>query len=189
MREVTELNFECLNGDEESDESAQKHVFTEMAELQRGFNDMASSIRLFSKYIPKEVVKELMMMGVTSSANSMVSKVLTVTFVDISGFSMMCESLQTEDLVSLAEQYFETVTKTLTAHGCTIDKYIGDHGDGLLGCTARLCDSRVQCLLRGLARDDGHCEGARGVLGVRHNPHHPHRRPSRRCRRGQHRMC
>ena len=133
MREVTELNFECLKGDEESDESAQKHVFTEMAELQRGFNDMASSIRLFSKYIPKEVVKELMMMGVTSSANSMVSKVLTVTFVDISGFSMMCESLQTEDLVSLAEQYFETVTQTLTAHGCTIDKYIGDTVMGFWG--------------------------------------------------------
>ena len=110
-----------------------KHVFSEMHELQSGFDEMAFSIEHFSRYIPKEVVKEQLLMGVTSSATAMASRVLTIVFIDIANFTTMCESLQTSDLVVLAEKYFDTITRTLMAHGCTIDKYIGDAVMGFWG--------------------------------------------------------
>ena len=105
--------------------------FSEMAELHGGFFEMAYAVRVFTRYVPREVIKELLTSKTTS--DTVVGKILTIVFIDIANFTTMCESLKTTDLVELAEKYFDCLTRTLMSHGCTIDKYIGDAVMGFWG--------------------------------------------------------
>lgn len=50
----------------------------------------------------------------------------TVLFMDIRGFSSTAETLPSQQLLPWLNQYFETMTDCIMAHGGMVDKYIGD---------------------------------------------------------------
>ncbi|MGC1307592.1 MAG: adenylate/guanylate cyclase domain-containing protein [Phormidesmis sp.] len=50
----------------------------------------------------------------------------TVLFMDIRGFSSIAETLPSQQLLPWLNQYFETMTDCIMAHGGMVDKYIGD---------------------------------------------------------------
>ena len=50
----------------------------------------------------------------------------TVLFMDIRGFTGIAETLPSQQLLPWLNQYFETMTDCIMAHGGMVDKYIGD---------------------------------------------------------------
>ncbi len=60
-------------------------------------------------------------------------KIVTVLFADVSGFTKMSENLDPEELKDIMNDCFAGLTAAVTAHGGTVDKYIGDCVMALFG--------------------------------------------------------
>lgn len=50
----------------------------------------------------------------------------TVAFVDVCGFTRLCEREPPERLVELLDEYFDRVARAVVSHGGVVDKFIGD---------------------------------------------------------------
>src|SRR4029453_15150318 len=53
-------------------------------------------------------------------------KKLTVCFSDITGFTETTDKMEPEDLTQLLNHYLTEMSRIASAHGATIDKYVGD---------------------------------------------------------------
>jgi adenylate cyclase len=53
-------------------------------------------------------------------------KKLTIFFSDIANFTETADSLESEELTNLLNQYLTEMSKIAISHGATIDKYVGD---------------------------------------------------------------
>ena len=81
--------------------------------------------RLFSQYIPKELVNEMAESPDTFALDGE-SREMTVLFTDIRGFTSISESLQPKELSQLMNEYLTPMTEIIHRHHGTIDKYMGD---------------------------------------------------------------
>ncbi len=97
----------------------------EVRALQRAMAHMKKSLSIFSIYVPKALVKQLLEHDETPQLGGE-SRVITVLFTDIENFTAMSSDLDAEEVMRRMSRYFEAVTKVLLDHGATIDKYIGD---------------------------------------------------------------
>lgn len=80
---------------------------------------------LFSKYVHKDVLSELM--KTSSSLNFKgEKKEVTVLFSDLRGFTTLSESLSPEELTATLNNYFSAMTPAIFEEKGTIDKFIGD---------------------------------------------------------------
>jgi len=81
--------------------------------------------RMFSQYIPPELVAE---MDARPQGYSMESdsRELTVLFSDVRGFTRISETLNPRDLSRLMNDFLTPMTRAIHAHRGTIDKYMGD---------------------------------------------------------------
>ncbi len=80
---------------------------------------------LFSKYVHKDVLKELM----RSSASLRFDgerRDMTILFSDLRGFTTISEKMQPEELTGLLNAYFSAMTPAILEEKGTIDKFIGD---------------------------------------------------------------
>ncbi len=80
---------------------------------------------LFSKYVHKDVLKELMKSPESINLTGE-KRDLTVLFSDLRGFTTLSESLSPEDLTKILNGYFSAMTPSVLDEHGTIDKFIGD---------------------------------------------------------------
>jgi adenylate cyclase len=80
---------------------------------------------LFSKYVHKDVLKELMKSPESINLTGE-KRYLTVLFSDLRGFTTLSESLSPEELTTVLNGYFSAMTPAVLEEHGTIDKYIGD---------------------------------------------------------------
>ena len=80
---------------------------------------------LFSKYVDKDVLKELLVSGAELKLGGEKREV-TVLFSDLRGFTTLSESLTPEDLTSTLNAYLSAMSPIILKEKGTIDKYIGD---------------------------------------------------------------
>jgi len=81
--------------------------------------------KMFSQYIPPELVEEMDDRKDTASMESE-SRELTVMFADVRDFTSISEAMQPKDLSQLMNEYLTPMTRVIHTHRGTIDKYMGD---------------------------------------------------------------
>lgn len=86
---------------------------------------MKASLRSFGKYIPKEVVRDLILGGEEAVLGGRKEE-LTILFSDIAGFTSVAEEMDPDDLVAVLAEYLEGLSDAIRAQHGTVDKYIGD---------------------------------------------------------------
>lgn len=102
-----------------------KSKVIEVHQLQSAMARMKTSLRTFSLYVPKSLVKKLIERDEMPELGGQ-RRFITVLFMDLENFTAMSADLEPEEVMRRMSAYFEVVTQTLLAHGATIDKYIGD---------------------------------------------------------------
>ncbi|MFZ2444779.1 MAG: adenylate/guanylate cyclase domain-containing protein [Syntrophobacteraceae bacterium] len=86
---------------------------------------MKAGLQAFKRYVPAELVRRLIETGEEARLGGH-KRDLTVFFSDIAGFTTIAERMSPEELMLHLSEYFDELTKILSAHKATVDKYIGD---------------------------------------------------------------
>jgi adenylate cyclase len=153
-------------------DQVQRHPshLVELANLSGAIADMARGLSAFRKYIPADLVRTLVSEGIEPRPGGSV-RTLTVSFADIAGFTGLSERLG-DRIIPLLSTYLDTLSREITTHGGTIDKFIGDAVMAFWGAPAGnvnhavdACRSALACqrALResALADDNGRPLGVR----------------------------
>src|SRR6516225_1687486 len=121
----------------------------ELENLSRAIADMAGGLAAFRKYIPADLVKTLLSEGVEPHPGGTI-RTLTVLFADIAGFTGLSERLG-DQVVPLLSGYLDLVSREVSSHGGTIDKFIGDAVMAFWGAPAANADHAVDACRAALA--------------------------------------
>ncbi len=97
----------------------------EVEHLIRSVEDMKSGLRSFRKYVPADLVRELILSGREARLGGQRAE-LTVFFSDIVGFTRMSEGLTPEELVAHVGEYLGEMGDVVLRERGTLDKFIGD---------------------------------------------------------------
>jgi adenylate cyclase len=121
----------------------------EIENLSNAIADMAGGLAAFRKYIPSDLVKALLSEGIEPSPGGSIRN-LTVLFSDIAGFTGLSERLG-DQIIPLLSSYLDTISREVSGHGGTIDKFIGDAVMAFWGAPAANADHAVDACRAALA--------------------------------------
>lgn len=97
----------------------------ELDDAQRAFDAMVGGLKLFALYVPRGLVRRLMLAGLAQGPESEERR-LTIMFTDIVGFTSLSETMPAREVSALLNHHFSLLGEAVEAEGGTIDKYIGD---------------------------------------------------------------
>jgi class 3 adenylate cyclase len=95
------------------------------AELGKTNEFLSSLARKIALYLPPQLYRGILS-GQVDVAIATERKKLTIFFSDIVGFTATTERMQPEELTALLNEYLTEMSAVATAHGGTINKFIGD---------------------------------------------------------------
>lgn len=102
-----------------------KSRIVEINILANAINNLRSSLNAFSAYIPRDLVRDLVVSGNAVKLGGE-SRYLTILFTDLEGFSTMTERLPSNTLIRIMSEHFELVMGAIKEEIGTVDKTIGD---------------------------------------------------------------
>ena len=123
-----------------------KSFLFEVDNMAQSFHKMRTGLRSFKKYVPDELVRELIALNKEAILEGE-RRSMTIYFSDIAGFTSISEKLQPEELVEQLSQYLGSASKIITEHNGTLDKYIGDAIMAFWGAPTPLEDHALQACL------------------------------------------
>lgn len=94
-------------------------------DLQQARNNLEQLADTLSHYLSPQIYDSIFK-GKQESSVAAKRRWLTIYFSDIAGFTSATESLDSEDLTTLLNEYFSEMTNIVLKHGGTLDKYVGD---------------------------------------------------------------
>jgi len=97
----------------------------EIEALTRAMEEMKRGLRSFRKYVPADLVRDLLASGEEAKVGGKRVQ-LTIHFSDIAGFTSIAETLPPEQLMASLGEYLEEMTASIVGSRGTVDKYIGD---------------------------------------------------------------
>ncbi len=125
----------------------------EISLMSNSMSAMRVAVNSFARYIPKEVVKQLMQKGEDIKLGGEKKK-LAILFTDISGFTPIAETYDSEQLILLLSEYFNGMSHIILEMQGTIDKFIGDGLMAFWGAPQEVLDpSEKACLAALNARE------------------------------------
>jgi adenylate cyclase len=125
----------------------------EIENLSNAIADMAGGLAAFRKYIPADLVKTLVSEGIEPRPGGAIRS-LTVLFADIAGFTGLSERLG-DQIIPLLSSYLDTMSREVSSHGGTIDKFIGDAVMAFWGAPTANADHAVDASRAALACQRG----------------------------------
>jgi class 3 adenylate cyclase len=140
----------------------QPSQITELDELSRGLARMAGGLSAFGRYIPTELVRQLLARGIAPKPSGEVREI-TVMFADLPGFTTLSEKFG-PDIESYLTAFLSAAVEAVHAEGGTVDKFIGDAvmafwnapldvpDHALHACRAA---ERLRAAMRNIPRPDG----------------------------------
>ena len=102
-----------------------KTIFKEVATMDESLLHMKGSLRSFSYYVPRDLVRSMLESGQEATLQGQ-TREMTIYFSDIAGMTSIAETMTPDDLVHLLSRYFDEMTAVIAAQGGTVDKFIGD---------------------------------------------------------------
>jgi class 3 adenylate cyclase len=117
--------FEAVRGMDFSGASGGRSQLREIADLQEAFIRLRGTLRSFARYVPIDVVRELVRSG-QPLALGVESRPMTVFFSDLENFSTYAEAMAPNDLLHQISTYFSVMTEAIAKEGGTVDKFTGD---------------------------------------------------------------
>ena len=124
----------------------------EISTMDTSIASMRLAIRSFAKYVPKEIVRQLIKQEKEIVLGGE-KKELTILFSDIVGFTPIAERLSVDLLMPLLAEYFDEMSRVILENQGTIDKYIGDSIMAFWGAPTEIkqpalhaCDSALYSL-------------------------------------------
>jgi adenylate cyclase len=121
----------------------------ELENLSSAIADMAAGLAAFRKYIPADLVRTLVSEGIEPHPGGSI-RTLTVLFADIAGFTGLSERLG-DQIIPLLSRYLDLMSREISAHGGTIDKFIGDAVMAFWGAPTTNADHAVDACRAALA--------------------------------------
>jgi adenylate cyclase len=106
----------------------QKRIPSRLAEvrlLADAQSSMSAALESFSRYVPREIIGELLRRGEAAKIGAHPAK-LTVMFSDIRRFTAISEHLPPDDIARHLSEYFDALHEIIARHRGTTDKFIGD---------------------------------------------------------------
>lgn len=100
-------------------------IIWEIHTLARSFESMKDGLRNFGRYVPKDLVKQIVLSGVTPVLGGKRQEV-TLMFSDVKDFTTMSENMSPEDLMHRTSKYFEALGNVVHEYRGVVDKFIGD---------------------------------------------------------------
>lgn len=97
----------------------------EVWQLASAQENMRSALDSFARYVPVDVVRQLLSRGEAATVGGQDVEV-TVLFTDITGFTTIAESMTPAELTEHMSDYFGELIDILERHDATVDKLIGD---------------------------------------------------------------
>src|SRR5215813_5973851 len=94
----------------------------ELAEKNELLTDLSSKL---AKFLPAQLYNSIFT-GRQSARVAAKRKKLTIFFSDIANFTETTDSLESEEVTNLLNQYLNEMSKIAVSYGATIDKYMGD---------------------------------------------------------------
>src|SRR5216684_3883324 len=136
-------------------EKVRRHAsrLIEIKNLSNAIDDMAGGLAAFRKYIPADLVKTLVSEGIEPSPGGSIRN-LTVLFSDIAGFTGLSERLG-DQIIPLLSSYLDTMSREVSSHGGTIDKFIGDAVMAFWGAPTANADHAIDACRAALACQRG----------------------------------
>ncbi|MBI4408998.1 MAG: adenylate/guanylate cyclase domain-containing protein [Gemmatimonadetes bacterium] len=129
----------------------------ELGTLAGAFNDMTAGLLLKERYrglldkvVSPDVAEELLREEVRLGGES---REVTTLFVDIRGFTSLTQGMESQDVVTLLNEYAARTGAAVEAEGGVVDKYVGDGIMALFGAP--------------IARGDEALRAVRAALGIR----------------------
>lgn len=125
---IVKLSYEAdkiKNLDFEGEVDIHSHI-KEINLLSNSLSGMKSGLRSFSSYVPKEIVRQLIVLGRPIRLGGE-KKEVTLFFSDIVHFTEIAESLPIEKLLPYLDAYFDALSRVVLKLEGTIDKYMGDN--------------------------------------------------------------
>ncbi len=97
----------------------------ELRSLAHSMNRMKLGLHSFTKYLPRELLKNLIDSGVNAAPGGK-EKEVSILFSDIANFTKYSEILPPADLVYQLNEYFGCFTSVIFKNEGIVDKFIGD---------------------------------------------------------------
>jgi adenylate cyclase len=128
-----------------------RSVFTEIDAMGVALARMKSGLGSFARFVPRDLVRQVLASGREARLGGEL-RTLTVVFSDLAGFTTLAEKTSPDELVSRLGGYLERMTRTITAEGGTVDKFLGDGIMSFWGApaeqpdhAARACVAALRC--------------------------------------------
>ncbi len=106
--------------------SPPKSAVREIVIVSDSLDRMKSGLRSFIKYVPRDVVRELILQKQDATRGGALRR-LTLFFSDVTGFTRISENLAPTEVFAELGDYFELVTDIVVERfSGTLDKFVGD---------------------------------------------------------------
>ena len=137
LKQLMEATDRISNGDFET--QIPRRTNDEIGVLIQHFNSMAVGLKereqiktTFSQYVSPNIANNILAnLGQSRLPSKYVNA--SVLFVDIAGFTSMCEHMSPQQVEHLLNDYYELILKASRLYDGTVDKYIGDGAMILFG--------------------------------------------------------
>ena len=121
----------------------------EIQHLNQALDESARSLKAFSKFVPVDVIKQLVAEGHALGPSGSPRRI-TAMFTDVEGFTSISESLPADVLVTQLTEYFNLAARIFARHGGVVDKFMGDGIMVLWGAPSNLDDAEYRACIAAL---------------------------------------
>ena len=138
-----------------------------VSELEVKVKEQQKTLDLFRKYVPAEVVDQVLENDEESIFEGELRKV-AMLMCDIRGFTAMSERWGPRDVVTFLNDYYALMTEAIKNHGGTVQQFVGDEVVGAFGAPVELencSQNAVYCAIEMMGKLDQLNEKYRSVFG------------------------